>query len=191
VTAVVPTVQEALVPVSLGAVEPQADQNPAAVYLARLAPGTRRSMKQALEVMAGVLSNGKADSRSFPWPKLQHQPTQAVRAWLAEKYAPATTNKFLAALRGVLKESFRLGLMSPDDYARAREVEGVKGTTLPAGREVTPGELVALFRVCAEDSTPAGARDAALLALLYGGGLRRSEVAWPYASPTTPRRRAP
>jgi site-specific recombinase XerD len=111
-----------------------------------------------------------------PWPRLQYQHTQAVRAWLAEHYAPATANKFLAALRGVQKESFKLGLMSPDDYARAREVEGVKGTTLPAGREVTPGELVALFRVCAEDPTPAGARDAALLALLYGGGLRRSEA---------------
>jgi integrase len=53
----------------------------------------------------------------------------------------------------------------------------VRGTTLPKGRALTSGERKALFDWCAEDEKPArGARDAALLAVLYVCGPRRGEV---------------
>jgi site-specific recombinase XerD len=48
-----------------------------------------------------------------------------------------------------------------------------------AGRSLTAGELRALFLCCAEDPTPAGVRDAALLGVSYGAGLRISEVVGP------------
>ena len=52
----------------------------------------------------------------------------------------------------------------------------MRGETLPRGRALGAGELAALMGACSKDPGPAGARDAALLALLYGGGLRRSEA---------------
>lgn len=55
--------------------------------------------------------------------------------------------------------------MSSDDYRRAADVKGVKGSVLPRGRHLHPGELRDLFRACAEDGSPAAVRDAAFLAI--------------------------
>ncbi len=76
--------------------------------------------------------------------------------------------------------------MATDDYQRAIDLPPVGGETLPCGRALSSGELGALFEACADDSSPAGARDAALLAVLYGVGLRRAEVVALDWSATTP-----
>ena len=55
-------------------------------------------------------------------------------------------------------------------------MRNVKGSRLPAGRALEGGEIRALFAACA-DGTPAGARDAAAFALMFGMGMRRAEVA--------------
>ena len=133
-------------------------------------------MKAALDKIAAHLTSNRADARSCPWSEVRYQHAQAIRAVLAEDFAPATANKHIAALRGVLREAWRLGLVDAESYRRAADLETVRGTTLPAGREVTLGELTALFKGCAESGTASAARDAALLALLYGAGLRRSEA---------------
>jgi integrase len=132
-------------------------------------------MRQALGVIADILSSGKASVEALPWASLRYQHTAAVRAALAERYAPATANKALSALRGVLAECFRLDLMSAEDHARASDLPSVKGQSSPRGRALKTGELVALFGAC-DPCTAQGARDAALLAVLYGAGLRRAEV---------------
>ncbi len=60
-------------------------------------------MQSALETIAALLTSGRCTALTLPWPLLRAQHTLAVRASLAERYAPATTNKMLAALRGTLK----------------------------------------------------------------------------------------
>jgi hypothetical protein len=69
-------------------------------------------MRQSLGVIAQLVSGGRADVRTLAWEKLRYQHSQAIRTALSERYAAGTTNKMLAALRGVLKEAWRLGLMS-------------------------------------------------------------------------------
>jgi integrase len=155
---------------------PAFSQSPAAVYLLRLAPGSRPSMASALARLAGLLAGHPTDVQLFPWPLVRYAHVQALRAALAEVLAPATTNRHLAALRGVLGETWRLGLAPREECLRAADVPGVPvPETGLAGRALAAAELRALFAIC-DVTTAAGARDAALVALLYGCGLRRSEV---------------
>lgn len=97
-----------------------------------------------------------------------------MRAAIAERYAPATVNKMLAALRRVLQEAWRLGHLNAEDYARARDLP--TSETLPAGRTLSTGELAAILSACATDRCPACVRDAALIVALYSTLMRRSEV---------------
>ena len=150
------------------------DQHPAAVYLGRLSQGSRPTMRDALDIIARLV--GATDALSLDWARLRFQHTAAIRSALAAKYAPATANKMLSALRGVLREAWRLGQMDAEAYQRAADIEGVKGERLPAGRSLTLGEIKAIFDACEADQTAAGVRDAAVLALLRLG-LRRAEIA--------------
>jgi integrase len=146
------------------------------VYLSSLAPGSRRAMKGALELCAELLTGGRLSAMTLPWGALRFHHVAALRAYLADNYAPATANKTLSALKGTLKAAWRLGQMSTDDYQRAVDVKSVKGKRLVKGRMVTGGELLSLFSACAKENGNAGARDAAILSVMAGGGLRRSEV---------------
>lgn len=153
-----------------------ADKHPALVYLASLANDRARVVqRQALDVIAELVTPG-SDALSFPWPGLRYQHVAAIRAQLAERYAPATANRILSALRRTVKECWRLGYLSAEDMARACDVPNVKGETLPAGRGLSAGEITALMSDCTSDTTPAGVRDAAMIAILYQGGLRRAEL---------------
>jgi integrase/recombinase XerD len=150
--------------------------NPVASYLDRLAKGSRRAQFAALNKVALLVSTGAADAQSLDWARLTYVQTAAVRSALSERYAPNTTKRMLAALRGVLKESWRLSLMTHDEYSRAADIAPVRGQLPPRGRALNDTELEKLFKACQADQTVAGIRDAAVLGVLYGSGLRRSEV---------------
>jgi integrase len=166
--------------------------DPLAVYLARLtSPESRRAMAASLELLAELLVDGQPADRAerarrrragqplaaaVPWHQLRYGHTQALRSWLAEHCSPAAANRHLAALRGVLREAWRLGLMNGEDLARAIDLTGVPGRSLPAGRYVEDGEVRRLVAACLADQSPGGRRDAAVLAALFVGGLRRAEA---------------
>ncbi|MEI6043335.1 MAG: site-specific integrase [Chloroflexota bacterium] len=152
------------------------DQNPAAIYLATLRPSGRRSMLHALTVMAEMAHHGST-ALTLPWHELRYQHTVAIAMALREKgYRPATINRSLAALRGVLKQAWNLGLMTSEQYHRAINLKGVRSDTLLRGRALKNKELEALMTACRADKGNAGKRDIALIAITYFSGLRRSEV---------------
>lgn len=161
--------------------------HPVARYLARLqSDASRRTMLAALHAVARALRDGTFDAITFPWGTLTALETADVPHRLRARPRPGrpgggplahtTVNKVLSALRGVIREGRRLGLYSAEAAAQLADVDAVRGERVLSGRSIERGELRALFDACSEDASPRGARDAALLACLYGAGLRRAEV---------------
>lgn len=153
------------------------DQNPAAVYLASLSKTGRSTMQSALGGIAAKLTQGRiTDVRLLDWRAIRYQHVAAIRARLKDEYAPATANKMLCALRGVMLQAWKLGYIDAEEYNRIKSIKGVGGSTVITGRALTAAEIAAMLNACALDDTPAGARDGALLVLLSAGGLRRAEM---------------
>src|SRR5262245_12480543 len=83
---------------------PLPGENPYRVYLARLAPGSRPAMADALAAIAGIASGGRLGPEALPWHQLRYQHTQAIRQRLVETISgrtakplsPASVNKSLA-----------------------------------------------------------------------------------------------
>lgn len=160
-----------------------ADTNPVLVYLSRLhSPRSQRVMRDALRGILLLLTDAPPDDMPieavpfFQWEALRYQHVQAVRARLLVKYAPATVNRHLSALRGVLKECWRLGYLDAEAYRRITDVENVKYVVLPAGRDLPDREMRLLIQSCYDDGNK-GIRDLAILALLFTTGIRRAELA--------------
>jgi site-specific recombinase XerD len=152
------------------------DRHPMTVYLVRLGPSSQRTMRAALDAAARLLTSGRLGAEQVPWHQLERQHLMALRTRLAETYAPATGNRILTAVRGVLDECWELGYLASEPQRRARTIPPIRGYRLPKGRMLSADELARLFAGCAQDQRPTGRRDAALLALLCGAGLRRSEL---------------
>jgi site-specific recombinase XerD len=159
----------------LTAIPRSPDQNPAYVYLASLpARSGRLTQKQVLTVMANWLGGTLA---SVEWGALRYAYTVALKTRvLNSNYSPASARKFMSALRGTLKAAWRLGQIPAEEYAKAVDLGRIGGTSLPAGRFITPEEMKIVFDSCQADKTINGDRDTALFALLYGCGLRREEL---------------
>jgi integrase len=153
------------------------ERHPLLVFLRRLAPSRRRSQRSGLKTIARAISSGRLQPEEVPWHLLRYQHTAAIRDWLAQSQRPGTANAYLSALRGVLRECWRLGWTSTDDYLRAAELDPISGQSVARGRHIAGGELRALFEHLARDPRPIARRDAAALALLLGAGVRCSELA--------------
>lgn len=170
------------------------DRNPYDVYLDSLgSQDSRRTTAACLDNIARLiaLEHGvellEPPGRYLTWGELRYEHTMKIRSTLIQHrvikndrpqpLAPAYINKHLAALRKVLEHAWMLGLMHAEDYQRARSIKGVEGARLSHGRNIAVTEMAALLKVCVEDDSPAGIRDAALIALLQSTGGRRAEVA--------------
>lgn len=151
-------------------------QNPLVQYLARLMPSSRLTMKYVLQDAADRLGFADTDIREVPWHLLEPgHVTALVGALREDGYAPNTSSLYVNALRGVINEAWRLSLISHDHLLKMRSVKPAQGSRLGNGRNLKRSLIRELMEVCAADPRPQGLRDAAVIAILYGSGMRKTE----------------
>jgi len=192
VTEVVPSRHLAAVETPLLALVPEIalTGDPYRIYLDSLDSETSRAtMRGCLDKIARMI----LEQESEPLPH-DLDVTGECRAWWILRY-PHTTriranliaddhgwsysyiNKHLVALRRILKECWRLGLMTAEEYQRATDLPSLSGSREQTGRSIHEDELVAILRACAAEVGPAGVRNAAVVAVLRSTGMRRAEAA--------------
>jgi hypothetical protein len=89
----------------------------------RVFAATRTKLLQQIVTLLGSSTAAK----SFPWSRLDYATTIQLRQALVSRYAPATANLALCALRGVLREAWLLGQISFEDFKRAGDLARVRG----------------------------------------------------------------
>lgn len=145
-------------------------------YLASLGAGSRRTVAQSLGVLAKMIGGEEAEASSIRWHALKRKDTVALRARLRGEFAPATANKILSVLRGVLRRARDEGLMREQDFQAAASLDGFKSAAGAEPVVVVTDEVVGRLRdACGADA--GGLRDRALLELFLCTGMRRAEAA--------------
>ena len=151
-------------------------RNPLTLYLARLAPSSQLTMRYVLQDAADRLGFEEINLEDIDWHLLQPEHVMALVAVLREDgYAPNTSSLYVNAVRGVMNEAWRISLISQEHLLKMRSVKATAGKRLSQGRNLRRTLIRELMDVCAADPRPQGLRDAAVIGILYGSGMRKSE----------------
>jgi integrase/recombinase XerC len=151
-------------------------QAPVALYLQQLAASSRQTMRYVLQDAADRLGVDDVAIEEFPWHQLQPgHITALVAALRTDGYAPNTSSLYVNAIRGVMNQAWQQSLITQDQLLKIRAVKAGGGSRLTKGRNLRRTLIRELMDVCAADPRPQGLRDAAIIAILYGSGMRKSE----------------
>lgn len=150
--------------------------NPVDAYLDAMGTAaSKETMGHVLHSVARIF--GFEDPREVPWRLLNEQAvTKMLAALRGKKLSQHTVALYLAAVRGVARRSWRMKLITGETYEAIKEIKPKGERRLANGRAVPPKELIALLHICRDDKRTQGPRDAAMIWVLYGGGLRRAEL---------------
>jgi site-specific recombinase XerC len=135
------------------------------------------SSRHSRRVYASALDDFRAWSHDSAHAGFTRETVQQYRAHLESRaMAPATVNLHLTVLRKLAREAASNGVLAPDTAAAVTGIKGVRQKGRRLGTSLDLAEAQALLKAPAGDGLRAR-RDRALLALLVGCGLRRSELA--------------
>ncbi len=150
--------------------------NPAEAYVMTLGDG--QSQKRVVQLLNQIARFfGAADLHVMAWQDITYDHVLAFRETrMREGLSPATINLQLSVLKMTAKQCWLKKLIPLDTYAAIREVKSVRGGRVSKGRALKPDESSRLLSSTESAGDIYGVRDAAIIALALGCGLRRSEI---------------
>ena len=142
---------------------------------------SRRAYRTSLLQFFAWCSSGKGDGRFSRLSVLQYKDeligagaTLETDEW-KRRYAPATVNQRLAAVRALAQEAADQGLLSSVEAAAIQRVRGEKISGVRMGTWIQKEEVDRVL-LTADRSNIRGKRDYAMLAILFATGIRRREL---------------
>jgi site-specific recombinase XerD len=148
---------------------PDLEHAKSAVLVSLRSPESQRSYRRSIDDFVSWYCSE---------PRLSFNKTVVTRYRIHledQRLAPGTINVRLAAVRRLAYEAADSGLLSPELAAGIRRVKGAKKLGMRLGNWLTVEEARSLWQLPRADFLK-GKRDRAILAVLLGCGLRRSEL---------------
>lgn len=153
-------------------------KNPALLYLFSLdSEVTRRNSHYTLNRLCKIL-DPESDYNSFDWSSLNYQIVLTLRKKLVDdNFNKGSINTYISVIKGVCRECYSLGLMTYEANNKIQCIKRIKNQRFPSGRSLTPKEISNIIDKCFQQKTTTGIRNAAIVAIAYGAGLRALEIA--------------
>ncbi|WP_394222757.1 tyrosine-type recombinase/integrase [Alteromonas gracilis] len=138
---------------------------------------SRKTVASQLNQIVRIFGHDKHET--FDWIAMKPVDIDVVIETLLEirKMKPRTVNSYLAAIRGVFRAAYMNGIVNNETYHRIQQIRNVKAETIAKGRKPIKKEAVKiLVEHCLSLGDAIGFRDATIISLLAGSGLRRDEL---------------
>lgn len=138
----------------------------------------RQMVVDTVSASTSKLAYGHALDQMFDFVAGRPLTRELLHAWKAgmDGLSPSTVNIRLAAVRKLIGEAERNGMLGAEEAARLSSVPNVRQRGIRLGNWLTREQAKQLLAV-PDRSTLKGKRDHAILALLVGCALRRGELA--------------
>jgi site-specific recombinase XerD len=156
---------------------PRKLSGPDSYLLSLRSANSERTMKSALNRIARML--GMRSYEYVPFDNFKTKHVNKIIEMLCDdekKLHPDTINLYLSALKGVFKHCWECGEMAYEEYLKLKSVKELKAKRIKKSRVVIRPEIEGLIDFCEQGKTNKCLRDAAIVGVLAGCGLRREEI---------------
>lgn len=154
------------------------NSNPAELYIKSLQSNNSKIlMKSRLNIICKKIDKN-SNYLNIDWSILSYELVLNVIENLKnESKAPATINSYIAAIKGVTKQAWKRKIIKTSTYLWINDIKDINGSRINTGRTLSTNEILKLIKSCNKNKDISGIRDAAIIAITYGAGLRRDETA--------------